>query len=255
MYSLERDFNSMFCMESGCSDKLSSDNMRLRYQVWCLENNYFSQDQFDSPKESDEYDNRSVYVVLSSKDRRINIATARVILSNKNNESDKFPVENFVMLRRNDRDLFRTVSRSRIGEISRFCVSKVYRRRALESTTIHGITPVGLDNNSIGKRSYSYITLGLFKGLIEVSLAENLEYWYALMEPSLLRLLKNYGVCFSYIGPRVNYFGIRQPCMVSIENVLHGIRNNSEEIANFVCPRPIIPFMATADAGYSPNHQ
>ena len=62
------------------------------------------------------------------------------------------------------------------------------------------------------------------------------------MRLPLLKMLKIYGVHFTAIGPQVNYFGIRQPCMASIESVLEGIRRNSDEIGEFVCPVHMPPY-------------
>lgn len=241
MEGLEKDFNRQFTLQCGDDASLSLANTKLRYQVWCVENDYFPTSSYGDGRESDEYDYRSLYVVLSSRVRDLDIATARVILHDGSNDNARFPVEKFVMLRRHDRDAFWDVRRELVGEISRFCVSKVFRRRAKELSTIHGISSEG-SRLSGGKRSFSHITLGLFKGLIEVSLAAKLEFWYALMEPSLLKMLKIYGVHFTAIGPQVNYFGIRQPCMASIESVLEGIRRNSDEIGDFVCPSHVPPY-------------
>ncbi len=247
MYDLERDFNKEFYIDSGTHETVSSDNMKLRYQVWCIENDYFPTSDFEDCKESDEYDRRSLYVVLANQARSINIATARVIVHDKFDAEAKFPIEKFVMLRRHDRDFYWDVPREQIGEISRFCVSKVYRRRAFESETTHGISPIDLSSRARGKRRCSYITLGLFKGLLEVSLEANLKFWYALMEPSLLRLLRGYGVNFTPIGPCVDYFGRRQPCMICIDSLLLEVRKNSQEIGDFVCPQPMMPLTAMPD--------
>lgn len=234
MHELEQSFNRQFVLNYGDDASLGLANMKLRYQVWCVENNYFPLSSHSDSVERDEYDKRSLYVVLSSQVSNLDIATARVVLHDDRSNDARFPVEQFVMLRRHERDTYLSAPRERVGEISRFCVSKVFRRRAKEFATLHGIAPDG--GAGSGKRSFSYITLGLFKGLVAVSSAAKLEYWYALMEPSLLKMLTMYGIHFKAIGPTVNYYGVRQPCMAPIESVLDGIRKNSYEIGEFVCP-------------------
>ena len=245
MHNLEQSFNRQFILGYGDDASLSLANMRLRYQVWCVENNYFPLSSFSDGIERDEYDKRSLYVVLSSQIRDLDIATARVVLHDPSDNAARFPIEQFIMLRRHERDAYLSVPRELVGEISRFCVSKVFRRRAREFSTTHGIAP----NEGVGegKRNFSYITLGLFKGLVAVSLAAKLEYWYALMEPSLLKMLKIYGIHFKAIGPTVNYYGVRQPCMAPIESVLDGIRKNSDEIGEFVCPYTPSPGLLTKE--------
>ncbi|NOY72865.1 MAG: PEP-CTERM/exosortase system-associated acyltransferase [Gammaproteobacteria bacterium] len=235
MLGLLDEFNGTFCLETGKDSSLAEANMRLRYQVWCLENDYFDFSDFDESMECDEYDSRSVYAVVSNKNHHINIATTRIILHDKNKPQEKFPVEQFPMLRRHDRDYLLNVPREKVGEISRFCVSKSFRRRAGEKESTHGITPGRDSSHPSGKRNYSQITLGLFRGVFSICLQYNLEHLYALMEPALLRIIRRYGVHFTPIGPCVNYYGIRQPCLLSIDSAREKAKTTSKEIYDFVC--------------------
>lgn len=50
-------------------------------------------------------------------------------------------------------------------------------------------------------------------------------YWYAMMEPSLLRFLQRYGIQFEHIGPLADYHGERQPSFAIADQVLGNMRS------------------------------
>ena len=49
-------------------------------------------------------------------------------------------------------------------------------------------------------------------------------HWCAVMEPTLLRMLYAMGICFTPIGPLVEYHGQRQPCTGDIAQMLNGVK-------------------------------
>lgn len=253
MHGLLDEFNNTFCLDVGDDAYLSLANMKLRYQVWCLENDYFNPADFDEAIESDEYDSRSIYAVVSNKNHNINIATTRVILHDKNKPKTKFPMEKFTMLRRHERDHLLHAPRETIGEISRFCVSKNFRRRAAEKKTTHGITSADETPQASGKRSFSQITLGLFRGIFSICLQYNLDHLYAFMEPALLRIIRRYGVNFTPVGPCVNYYGLRQPCILSIISAKENAKKTSKEVYDFVCSEQNTTPLQTRFANTSNN--
>src|SRR3546814_6685484 len=94
-----------------------------------------------------------------------------------------------------------------MGEISRFCISKDFRRRQGD-----GMFPASEDpeTRSDERRVIPNMTLGLMEGLIRMSLDHGLFYQCAAMERPLLRLLDRLGIRFTHIGPLVDYQGRRR---------------------------------------------
>ena len=73
-------------------------------------------------------------------------------------------------------------------------------------------------------------TLGLMNGIVRMSAENGISEWFAVMEPTLLRLLARFGIYFSPIGPVVDYHGMRQPCHADINNLLERVRKERPEV-------------------------
>jgi N-acyl amino acid synthase of PEP-CTERM/exosortase system len=70
---------------------------------------------------------------------------------------------------------------------------------------------------------FPYLTIALFTCLIKMSEENDIYYWYAVMEPALIRYFSSLGIYFVGIGPLVDYHGIRQPCMIKVSDLLDGV--------------------------------
>ena len=207
---------------------------RLRFQVYCMEHTYLARDKYPDQVECDDYDEYSVHALIRHRASNLFTATARLVLSREHKPLSKFPIENFNILRRVKRDKAWKVPRTRIGEISRFAISKTFRRRLQEKDKVHGITEKIFDASHDDRRQVAEITLGLFKAILEMSAANGITHWYAVMEPSLIRLLAKIGIAFNTVGPLVDYHGWRQPCIVRAEEVLMSIYENNPDSWRFI---------------------
>jgi N-acyl amino acid synthase of PEP-CTERM/exosortase system len=98
------------------------------------------------------------------------------------------------------------------AEVSRFAISRDLRQYAGR---------IGLEGNKVGTESErSLPCLGLVQVLVRMSLAQEISYWTALMEPKLLRLLATMGIHFNSIGPLISHHGIRQPSFCHVPTML-----------------------------------
>lgn len=210
-------------------------SQQIRYQVYCVEKSYLYANDYPDQQEKDEYDKRSVQCLLQHLPTGTMVATVRLILFDKGNPNEAFPVEQYEILRRHIRDKGWRVAREQLGEISRFAVTRQFRRREKEKRKSHGIvrTPT-LEGGGEHQRSCSNITLGLFKAIVDMSNEHGITHWYALMEPGLVRLLAKVGVRFTPVGPLVDCYGKRQPCIAVASELLHGIKLEQKEVWEFV---------------------
>ena len=71
----------------------------------------------------------------------------------------------------------------------------------------------------------------------------NIHYWYALMEPALIRFFTTLGIYFKGIGPVTDYHGLRRPCMIKVSDLLEGVFEKD----------PIIWAMMTNEGQYGQN--
>lgn len=70
--------------------------------------------------------------------------------------------------------------------------------------------------------------------LFSLSLHHNITHWYAVMEPSLHRLLNRSGIEFHKIGPLMDFHGKRQPMLANVEELLDKIYRKNREFYYFI---------------------
>ncbi len=244
MDQLIEQFGHFFEIVPAATASLVLESQRLRYQVFCRETETFDPRNYASDIEADIYDARSVHTVLRHKTTGMITGTVRLVLADPLDPEAPFPVETLGVLRREARDAMWRVPRTRLGEISRFAVSKEFRRRRDETNITHGITEAALLAEARTGRFCPHISLGLIKAVFHMSWAHGVTHWYAAMEPSLLRLLERLGIVFVRIGPLVDYYGRRQPCIAEVDRVLAGIAHHQPAVWDFITadvspPRPV----------------
>ena len=221
-YSIIDHFNEYFEMIPATSEELKTEVYKLRYQVYCVENNFENPEDYPDEMEFDEYDRHSIHYLIRHRNLGIYIATTRIILSDDSNPERLFPVE--AHSRIDNVNLLKTIPRHNLAELSRFCVSKGFKRRKnerqlLTSTDSDSELPY---RKEVQRRS-SHLTLALFACAIKMSSENNIHYWYAIMEPALMRVFSALGVHFVGIGPLVDYHGLRQPCVIKIDDLLDSV--------------------------------
>lgn len=235
MENILHNFDDFFKIISADTPKLVQDVQHLRYDIFCGEKGYFDVNNPDH-LEKDDFDSRSVHCLLAHRETGEYAATVRLVLPSYINSSFKFPVEEHISPSNTDTmNHFLGVPRLQLAEISRFSVSKSFRRRVGEIQAIHGINNrFGLQMNFKGRRFDSFITLGLFKAIVKMSAENDILYWCAFLEPSLLRLLGRVGIEFKQLGEKINHYGERYVCFAKAQNVLEGIREVKPEIWSFI---------------------
>lgn len=199
----------------------------IRYQVYCVENPYENKGAHREGMERDQYDSRSVHALVRHRRSGCFAGVVRLVLPDKHDTGAPFPVEaqcghGF------DRTVHdpRRLPRRHVAEVSRFAVSKEFKRRIGESGSSAGIGEnVTYEDRRLGapnaRRYLSHITLGLIAGLVQMSVEHGITHWYAVMEPALLRLLARIGIHFRPIGPLVDYHGKRQPGIAVLDELLN----------------------------------
>ncbi len=105
----------------------------------------------------------------------------------------------------------------RTAEISRFAISKQFRRRMGEERFADtGFAYPRLRSDYSERRLLPHITFGLLRGILEICLEYEIAVLAAVMEPALLRILARFGLDFEPLGPLVEHHGLRQPCLAEI---------------------------------------
>ncbi len=217
MDALADNFARFFDVKPVVTDEELRLAMQLRYQVYCLETGFEDINQHPGGMERDEFDSRAVHSLLIHRASGMVAGTVRLVLPEAANPQALFPIEKHC-----GNQVRRPVAsalRGQLAEISRFCISKEFKRRMAESPSLWGSIE-GMTEDMSQRRLIPHITVGLFTAIVRMSAQHGIRYWYAVMEPSLLRLLTRFGIHFSLIGPAVEYHGARQPCFADADAVL-----------------------------------
>ncbi|MDH3979091.1 MAG: PEP-CTERM/exosortase system-associated acyltransferase [Gammaproteobacteria bacterium] len=227
---------------------------RLRYQVYCIENDFEDASRFDDDREVDEYDRRSVHSVVRHRKLGVTAASVRLVLSDQECPEALFPIEeNCAASLKACPSIFRGIPRNAIAEISRFAVSKDFKRRHGEAGNPAGVGPDPdryLTPDLNRRRVIPHLILGLFAAIVKMSAEHHVTHWYAVMDVSLLRLLTRFGINFMPMGGQVDYHGLRQPCFGSVDEVLAGIWEKRPDIWRLITADGVV-WPAPADHAVS----
>ena len=176
----------------------------LRYQVYCTERNFLPGQK---GLEYDEFDHRSRHVALLNRESDELVGTARLVLHSPKRPHDSFPMQLVC-----DPSLLDRVPLENAVEISRFAISK--QRRSFTSAAL--------------------MRMGLIQGLVRLSAELGVTHWCAVMEPTLLRLLRMTSIYFRPLGPLVDYHGPRQPCFNRLDHLLDAVKEERPEIWSYL---------------------
>jgi N-acyl amino acid synthase of PEP-CTERM/exosortase system len=198
---------------------------RLRYQVYCVENPFENSAEHPERIECDAYDDHSVHSLLIHRPSGAVAGTVRLVLPRRNKPLPITHVCDHPML--GDRSAMPPAS---TAEISRFAVSKEFRRRATDRLGAdYALVECPAASDGMDRRVIPHITLGLMKAIVQMSWEHGITHWTAVMEPALLRLIRRLGLEFNPLGPVVQYHGLRQPCYGDANVVLAGMRLQSRD--------------------------
>lgn len=235
------DAASLFSMYARWFDVVPADTperleeaYRLRYQVYCVENAFEDASRHSKGMETDEFDSHSVHSLLVHRPTGMVAGTVRLILPNGSGQISALPISQ-VCTDPALRDPARFPP-ERTAEISRFAVSKAFRRRITDAThpDMHFVEGGPIDRAQERRILTPNITLGLMKAIAEMSIRNRITHLCAMMEPALLRLTSRLGIKFVPLGKTVEYHGIRQPCYASLTDLGFALMKSSPEAHELV---------------------
>lgn len=224
-HRLEALYDEYFAVIPANSPELLEEAYALRYQVYCLEHAFEDPSAHSGEREVDEFDKHSVHAVLIFKPTARVVGCVRLVLPTGGRVPASLPI----------RDLLSEQFRARLdecpplktAEISRYAVSKMFRRR--EGETLYPDVGFFDLNASDSRRLAPHISLGLVRAVGKLAFDHGITHVCAAMAPALLRLLGRFGLSFELLGPPVEYHGLRQPCLAECERLLTGMsRQNAD---------------------------
>lgn len=209
------DFQGMQILIANC-DADRERTYRLRYQVYCVDNDFEPAAHHPRGRETDAYDDQSVHCLLVYRDKDNDVGTARLILPCKKEADRPLPTPQIcasgVLAAHSHR-----IPANSTAELSRFAVPKARRRPRVTSTE-------GGSSRDLISHTTSSISLGLMRGVVAMAHANGITHLYALMDPALLRMLRRLSIHFEKLGPAVDFHGPRQPCFCDLGQLLRTTR-------------------------------
>lgn len=193
---------------------------RLRYQVYCLEQGFEPPESFSSGMERDRYDSFAHHSLLVDKASALPLGTVRLILPAATPDwVEDLPVADYAAAE-SIAELERLPAGS-TAEVSRFAIARMARQKSRRSLA-------GEDGAALESRRDTpwrdklrpYMSLGLIRGLVRLSVEKGITHWCLAAEPTLLRRLRSFGLHFKAAGPLVDHRGLRQVCYAELKTLL-----------------------------------
>jgi N-acyl amino acid synthase of PEP-CTERM/exosortase system len=197
---------------------LSEAAHALRYQVYCLERRFENPDEHSNGLEIDAFDAHAIQGLLFHRPTERAIGTVRIIRPNHSRDGG-LPIAQ--LLGANGIDLAAFLDVQDAVEVSRFAISKEFRRRWTDESAIAAGRPLSAQETS---RQANLACLSLIQFLLRQCVEHGVLYWTAVMEATFLRMLARMGVHFTAIGPVVFHHGFRQPCYCYLPAMLERLK-------------------------------
>ena len=198
---------SEFVVVTADTPELLREAYRLRHQVYCIERGFEANEGSDI--ETDAFDDHAPHIVVRRKCDGGVVGAARLVLSQPGAADHGLPLHRLC-----GAELTARVPMARTGEISRFSVSKERRGLSSDATAL--------------------LRLALAQGMLKLSAEYGVTHWCAVMERSLIRLLRSTAIHFEAFGPMIEYHGMRQPVVGCIDSILKQMKVEQPEIWEFV---------------------
>jgi len=228
-------FNQYFEMVPATSDALKNEVYKLRYQVYCIETGFLNSEHYPDRLEFDEFDQQSIHYLIRHRKSGEYAATTRLILPDTNNPEKLFPAELHCKI--DNIAAMQPINRIHLGEVSRFCVSKTFKKRKNEAHTLAGIDEEWPNYFTLDeRRTFPHIAIALITCFIKASHENDIHYLYAIMEPAFFRFVSPLGINLVKIGPLAqgNYQGERCPVAIKITDLLDCVAEKKPDIWNLL---------------------
>ncbi|SET00131.1 N-acyl amino acid synthase, PEP-CTERM/exosortase system-associated [Nitrosomonas marina] len=234
-------FKRAFNLIEADTEELRRIVFQLRYQVFCLHYEYLPASNYPDGLEKDEYDERSVHMLVQFIPTGKFVGTVRLILPDRSNTESSFPLELNTQI---DPVLYNAdaATKKYTAEISRFLISPDFDRRRRDRRKPSGdnqpsnsaITIQSATNNvpvkerrkeerrKSDRRCLSFYMV-LMAAVVRMTVAHDIKYWLSAMDPALNRLVGFSGMNFDPIGPIIDYHGLRRPYLGVVNDVLHRV--------------------------------
>lgn len=185
--------------------------LKLRFQVYCIECNFLSPQDYPSGMESDEHDATATHFYAFDADDDL-VGYVRLI---RPDAQGNFPLHRHCDVSH----VAQLPDPAGAVEISRLMVRADYRRR--RGDRLSGVTAEQNRAAFAGERRSEapQILLSLYRQMFAYCQEKGIRHWYAAMERPLARSLLRYKFAFRPIGPESDYYGPVAPYLADLREL------------------------------------
>lgn len=197
--------NRFFGLRIDPHPELLEQSYALRYEAYCLDEQFLDPAVYPDKIETDEFDDRSIHLAVMHKQNHLLTATARIIRTA--GDLCSLPMYRYCEV---DSQVHRRLNRCRVGEVSRLIAS----RSAFAACSASQARP---DRASSQERLSAVLVL--YKNIYQTSRREGITHLVAAMELSLQRLFRKFRFPFHQIGPQTDYYGPVAPFLLDLQEL------------------------------------
>jgi N-acyl amino acid synthase of PEP-CTERM/exosortase system len=202
------------------TDELRDEAFRIRHVVFCEELSLF--DRRPDRRETDEFDERAVQLLLRHTPTNEFIGCVRVVKGLQGDRSALLPFES-VCRHLVDKALLDldTLPRHLLGEVSRLgVIGKFRRRKGEDKSPIPYASDDDIDSATTPeRRQFPHILVALYLGAYAIAQRENIEHLCTFTELRLLNHLVKLGLPVSIIGASIQHKGLRVPAVLNVSRI------------------------------------
>lgn len=222
--SFYSDYQKAFRVLHANSSALKDIAFRLRYEIYCADNNIDARDGDTecSAMEKDAYDDNAQHYLLYHKATDRAVGTVRIVLPREDKPLHSFPLQ-FIC----DHPLVHMEDRvPHFCEISRLCMTRDFRKRPGDGAALPAYfdQDMGMqinDGPSVHiRRTIPFAPLGLLRAAFEGALERGLTDCICVLDPEQLYALQRIGLSYRVLGPRLDMNGPQQPIIFNIKHAL-----------------------------------
>ncbi|HWB10526.1 MAG TPA: PEP-CTERM/exosortase system-associated acyltransferase [Pirellulales bacterium] len=224
------------------SDSLRNQAFRLRYEVYCIENDGFENpNEHPNRMETDQYDSHAVQGLLVHRYSGFAVGSVRMVLPVAEQWECSMPIQAHCM----HASVHHRGTIMRSLETSRFCISRSMRKRICQEDTYRVVSdtdgaclrsPVRPVQEMIDRTRalLPYLCVGLVKLPLQVAAENSLEHIFATLDPRLLQLLTQLGICSTRLGDDIDHHGMRSPVDFVPIDIFENTYKNKREVWKIV---------------------
>ncbi len=225
---------SVLHVEGEGSRRDLQDSYRLRYEVFCCDERFLPPEDYPDRQEHDVFDALSEHIVVREQASEQLAGTVRLV---RYSPERGFPTaHHFADLYTKLADL----SLNKVYEISRLCISPLYRQRLVPKDGLYGVESY-LDqadgtrpNGSANQRRYPIVLLSMLKKMYQIAVSLGGSYFIASMEAGLIRYLSMCGMESVRLADEyIEFYGQVMPCLIDMDKALARMSQKRPELYEF----------------------